>query len=63
MCIYLGSEAYEKLSDALTNSRLSAAIEKVSSEAETSSLEGYHAVINHYAPKMLAFSHQGMFAR
>ena len=38
-------------------------IEKASPFDQTSSLEGFHSVLNHFAPKMIAFSHTGMIIR
>lgn len=58
-----GSEAYEKLVDVLDNTTLIKAVKKSSSNGQTSCLEGYHSVINHFAPKMLAFSYLGMLSR
>jgi len=54
---------YAKLYDALTNKNLVKGIKQASPIAQTSSLEGYHSVINQFAPKMLAFSYLGMFSR
>ena len=59
----VGSEAYGKLVDALSNSRLTQAIKKASSNGQTSCLEGYHSVINQFAPKMLSYSYLGMLSR
>lgn len=63
MCYCLASEAYEKLCTALNNDTLAKAIKKASSVEQTSCLEGYHSVVNQFAPKMLAFSYLGMFCR
>ena len=61
--IFLVSEAYEKLCFALQKITLTKAIKKASSVEQTSCLEGYHSVVNQFAPKMLAFSYLGMLSR
>ena len=40
---------YEKLTKVLTNKRLMNGIEKASPFDQTSSLEGFHSVLNHFA--------------
>lgn len=57
------SEAYEKMYTALNKPNLTKAIEKASSVEQTSCLEGYHSVVNQFAPKMLAYSYLGMLSR
>ncbi|XP_068712766.1 uncharacterized protein [Montipora foliosa] len=57
------SDAYGKLVDELNKPSLTKAIKKTSSNGQTSSLEGYHSVINQFAPKMLAYSYLGMLSR
>ena len=58
-----GSVAYEKLCTALNKNFLRKGIEKASPVAQTSCLEGYHSVVNQFAPKMLAYSYLGMLSR
>lgn len=59
----LGSEAYEKLCNALNKENLCKAIKGASSDAQTSCLEGYHSVVNQFAPKMYSYSYLGMLSR
>ena len=59
----IGSKAYEKLSDVVLNNRLMKDVGKLSPHHQTSSFEFYHSVVNHFAPKLLAFSHTGMYCR
>ena len=58
-----GTVAYEKLQTLLTNKTLVNDIKKLSSDAQTSSLEGFHATLNHWHPKMICFSWLGTFCR
>jgi len=51
-------EAYEKVSDIICNDRLIADVMKLSPHHQTSSLESYHSVVNHFTPKLLAFSYK-----
>ena len=52
-----------KLCAALQKSTLTKAIKMASSVEQTSCLEGYHSVVNQFAPKMFAFSYLGMLSR
>jgi len=61
--LFLGSVAYEKLHSALTNANLMKGIKQASPLAQTSCLEGFHSVLNHFAPKMIAYSYVGMYCR
>ncbi|XP_044176759.1 uncharacterized protein LOC114964351 [Acropora millepora] len=54
---------YEKVNKALKNPSLVKGIKKASPIAQTSCLEGFHSVVNQYAPKMVAYSYQGMYCR
>ena len=59
---FLDSVVYEKVVAALTDSRLVKTIMQASPIAQTSCLEGFHSVLNHFCPKMISFSYVGMFA-
>ena len=54
-CFALGTIAYEKVTSIFGNKSLQAAIKKLSSDAQTSCLEGFHATLNFWYPKMLFF--------
>ncbi|XP_067054566.1 uncharacterized protein [Acropora muricata] len=58
-----GSTVYEKLVTALTDKRFMKAINQASPMAQTSCLEGFHSVLNHFCPKMISFSFVGMMCR
>ncbi|KAK3755170.1 hypothetical protein QZH41_010695 [Actinostola sp. cb2023] len=57
------SVVYEKLTKALTNQNLVKAIKQASPIAQTSCLEGFHSVLNQFAPKMISYSFAGMYCR
>lgn len=57
------SDEFEKLAAALSNKRLENGIQQASPIAQTSCLEGFHSVVNHFCPKMLGFSYVGMLCR
>lgn len=54
---------YERIYSALTNVNLVKGIKQASPFAQTSCLEGFHSVLNHFAPKMIAYSYVGMYCR
>ena len=60
---YTGSKAYEKLNDVLLSTQLHKDMKHLSPNYQTSSLEAYHSVVNHFAPKLLAFSYTGIYCR
>lgn len=55
--------AYEELYSTLTNNNLVKGIKKASPFAQTSYLEGFHSVLNHFTPKMIAYFYVGMYCR
>ena len=63
LLIPLGSKAIDKLDGVITNGRLLADMKKLSPSYQTSSLEAYHSVVNHFALKLLAFSYGGIYSR
>lgn len=58
-----GSDEYEKLVANHSKTSLLHGIKKASPIAQTNCLEGYHSVVNQFAPKMLAYSHSGILCR
>ncbi|XP_068739260.1 uncharacterized protein [Montipora capricornis] len=58
-----GTAAHDKLKNVLLNKTLLKDIANLSPEAQTSSLEGFHATLNHWHPKMLGFSFLGSWCR
>lgn len=63
-CIYsIGSKVADKFEEIVFSRQLEKDIPKLSPGAQTSALEGFHSVINHFAPKMYHFSYQGMQSR
>lgn len=59
----IGDEVTVKLSDVIESTRLRNRIQKLSPLGQTSSLEGFHSVVNHFCPKMIHFSYNVMGAR
>lgn len=60
----LASDAYKKLCTAREkNTSLTKAIKQAPSVEQTSALEGYHSVVNQFAPKIFAFSYLGILSR
>lgn len=62
-CDYLGTKPYQKLREVLSKPSLLKDIRKLSPVAQTSSLEGFHSVLNHWHPKMVCFSWLGTYCR
>lgn len=59
----LDSVVYDKLRNALVNKKIKKGICQASLLSQSSCLEGFHSVLNHFSPKMIAYSFQGMYCR
>ena len=57
------SPPYERLEKELLNASLMNGIKQISPVSQTSCLEGYHSGVNHFAPKMFAYTYPGMYCR
>lgn len=58
-----GSKASEKISDIILSNQMKRDIPKLSPLYQTSQIEAFHSTVNHFAPKMVAFSYYGMYCR
>ena len=61
--IISGTCAYKQLNNILANTRILNNVKKLSPEAQTSCLEGFHSTLNHWHPKMIGFSWLGTYSR
>ena len=61
--IIIDTKVSEKLSELISNTALLKDLTRLSPFYQTSSLESFHSVIIHYAPKSTALSYQGMKCR
>ncbi|XP_028404061.1 uncharacterized protein LOC114526733 [Dendronephthya gigantea] len=61
--IKIGTKEHEKMSTILLNKRILNDIQNLSPDTQTSCLEGFHATLNFWHPKMLCFSWMGTFCR
>jgi solute carrier family 8 (sodium/calcium exchanger) len=61
--MHLDSAVYDKVLNALEKPSLVRGIKQASPLEQTSCLEGFHSVVNQFAPKMIAYSYNGMFCR
>lgn len=60
---FAGSRAYEEPTEFLTKPHVLKDIKQLSERCATSSLETFRSVLNHCAPKQLAYSYNGMSSR
>ena len=58
-----GTNVYNKMKQILMNTRILNDIKNLSSEDQTSCLEGFHSTLNQFHPKMLCFSWLGPYCR
>ncbi|KAL9970830.1 hypothetical protein ACROYT_G023277 [Oculina patagonica] len=61
--IKVGTLAYDKLSSLLYKTALVNDIKKLSPDAQTSCLEGFHATLNYWHPKLICYSWMGSLCR
>lgn len=61
--LFLGTLAYDKLVETLTENSLVKGIKQASPLSQTSMLEGFHSALNYFAPKLIAYSYVGMYCR
>lgn len=59
----LGTPEHDLLSDIIDDRRRIKDVKQLSPLGQTSALESFHAVINHFAPKMIHFHYNGMYTR
>ncbi|XP_044170402.1 uncharacterized protein LOC122954424 [Acropora millepora] len=59
--IKVGTKAYEKGQEILMKTSIPNDVKRLSPEAETSCLEGFHSTLNQWHPKMMCFSLLGTF--
>lgn len=60
---FIGTVVYEKMCKTLTTDSLMKGIQQASPFEQTSCLEGFHSVLNQFAPKMIGYSYSGMYCR
>ncbi|KAH7982285.1 hypothetical protein HPB52_003585 [Rhipicephalus sanguineus] len=58
-----GTDAYDRLHAIVTSKRLLDDVRQVSPNFQTFGVESFHSIINRFAPKCYALSHQGQLAR
>ena len=63
LIVYTDSKLSGKVCELLNDTKFVNDLRRLSPEHQTSSLESYHSVIIHFAPKYAALSHYGMLSR
>lgn len=63
LCLQLDTKPSEAISALISDKNLCKAIRRLSPVHQTSSLESFHSVLNHFAPKMQAFYYPIMNSR
>ncbi|KAK7502896.1 hypothetical protein BaRGS_00005845 [Batillaria attramentaria] len=58
-----GTKLSVKLGEVLESRQMLKDVRKLSTGPQTSAIEAYHSVVNHFAPKMIGFHHHGMLCR
>ena len=61
--LFTDTPEHELIQEIINDKRRIKDIGQLSPHGQTSSLESFHSVINHYAPKMFHFSFEGMESR
>jgi hypothetical protein len=60
---FIGTRAYDKMQGIIMKTSLLSGVKKLSPDAQTSSLEGFHSTLNQWHPKMICFSWLGTYCR
>ncbi|XP_070547983.1 uncharacterized protein [Ptychodera flava] len=58
-----GTEVNVKVVELLTKTMFVNDVQKMSHHGQTSGVEAYHSIVNHFVPKMYTFSYKGMCSR
>ncbi|XP_028408641.1 uncharacterized protein LOC114531189 [Dendronephthya gigantea] len=61
--IKIGTRAHDKLQAIIMKKTILKDVKKLSPDAQTSSLEGFHSTLNQWHPKMICFSWLGTYCR
>lgn len=60
---FTGTVVCDKFETIINSTTLLKDVKKMSNAEQTSYVESFHALINHFAPKMKAFKYHGMVSR